>query len=456
MGKIYFSGLPNLDNFTMKNWFSGDFQAEFQNKTEDHAGFKNTLIRIRNQYDFSLFRMTNAGHFLAGRDNFLFSDEVIFEYTGASFIGKTAINRKVAELKDIIPKLKTLGIDLVPIILPGKASFFPEKIPAHFHPKHRSESNYDYFRKRFDQCKVPYLDLNHYFVVAKDTSRYPLYPKLGSHWNEYGMIKAVDSLMHYVGNIRQQRLPRIKIEKIALTDSVSYDDNDLGLLLNLYFPLSKARTPWIKYVVTEDPQIKKLKVLVISDSYYDLVQKKIASELFSKNDYWFYNDSHRNANDEAPDGKRVDKSDLLEVLKQYDVILLMCSEMNMHTGFFKSIDEIYTALNPGFNQSYLQRYEDNVRNDRDWFLSVLDKAHKTGHSLEQTITDNARFQFLTEYSKLKNKSREDSVEYIGVSMRFNPGQCKYIKEKAKKNNLSFDQMLRMDADYIYSHSKRNP
>ena len=106
MGHIYFSGLPDLNAFTMKSWFKGDFQTELQKRIEDHVGFKNSLIRVRNQFDFSLFRMTNAGQFLAGYDNVLLDNEVIYEYAGKYFIGKTPINRKVAELKEIIPQLK--------------------------------------------------------------------------------------------------------------------------------------------------------------------------------------------------------------------------------------------------------------------------------------------------------------------------------------------------------------
>ena len=122
--------------------------------------------------------------------------------------------------------------------------------------------------------------------------------------------------MNFVGNIRQERLSQIKIGKITLTDSVPDDDNDIGLLLNLLVPLSKAPTAWFKYTAVKAPGYKKLKVLVISDSYFDLVQKKIASELFSENDFWYYNSSHKNPDDPTSNGKQVDKSGLLEKLKQ--------------------------------------------------------------------------------------------------------------------------------------------
>ena len=138
------------------------------------------------------------------------------------------------------------------------------------------------------------------------------------------------------------------------------------------------------------------------------------------------------------------------------MILLMSSEVNLHRGFFRSIEEIYAALNPFSYENPVLKYEDLVRNNREWFLSLVDNAHSTGHSLEKTITINARFQFYTDYPRLKNKTRADSIEYIACTMRLDPRQSEYIREKAKKNNIPYDRMIQLDAEYIYSHSKKNP
>jgi SGNH hydrolase-like domain, acetyltransferase AlgX len=454
MGYIKKVGPPDLNKFSKSSWLSSSFQEGFRESIESHVGFKSTLTRLSNQYDYSLFGMSNAGIFLAGYDHVLFDDAYIFEYTGEYFIGKIPIDRKVSLLKDIIPLLKSMGVDLVPVLLPGKARFFPEMIPAHFHPERRTLSNYEYFCNRFDRCNIPYLDLNHYFLCAKDTSRYPLFPKFGMHWGTYGMIRAMDTLLRYIETLHQTKLPHIMVEKVTITDTVPGDDNDIGILLNLMFPLRYTPTAFPQYTIVSGPGQKKLKVLIISDSYYDLVQKTIAADIFSENEYWYYNEQVKTGPNEASDQKKIDKSDLLNKLKQFDVILLMTSEVNLHSGFFGFIEETYSALHPGVHENPVLRYENLVRNNREWFTSMVKKASSSGHTLEQTTTLDARYQFSVEYPQLKNKTSTDSIEYIACRIRSDPGASAIIRQKAEKNKIPFEQMIYIDANSQYSQSKK--
>jgi hypothetical protein len=453
MGYIGQAGPPDLKQLSWSSWFSGNFQEGFQKSIESHVGFKNTLTRLRNQYDYSLFGMTNAGRFLAGYNDVLFEDEYIFEYTGKYFIGRAPIDRKVDQLKDILPLLKSLDIDLIPVFLPGKASFFPEKIPAHFHPERRSLSNYEYFRMRFDQYNIPYLDLSKYFLGAKDTCRFPLFPKFGMHWSTYGMIKAMDTLLRFTEKIHQTKLPHIWIKRVNVSDTVPGDDNDIGILLNLIFPLRYAPTAYPQYSVVIEPGQKKLKVLVVSDSYYDLVQKTIALDIFSENEYWYYNDWLKSGPG-VSDQTRLDKSDLLNKLGQFDVILLMSSDMNLHSGFFNFIEDTYLALHPNILENPVLRYENLVRGSREWFTSIVENANNSGRTIEELTTIAARYEFNVDFPQLKNKSSEDSIEYIANNIRSDPEAFSIISQKALKLKIPVEQMLHIDAVEQYSKSKK--
>jgi hypothetical protein len=201
------------------------------------------------------------------------------------------------------------------------------------------------------------------------------------------------------------------------------------------------------------PGEKKLRVLVISDSYFDLVQNTIAPEIFAGYEYWYYNKWVKT----GPGISRlnsIDKFDLLKKIRQFDVILLMVSQVNMHAAFFGFTEETYAALHPGFPQNPVLRYEETIRNTRDWFTQVAGKAHRVGYSLERMITIDARYQFFSDYPNLTNKTSADSIEYIACCMRNDPKTNSYIRGKARKNNYSFDQMLRMDASWIYAESKK--
>lgn len=454
LGYFKLAKTPAEIKFTSGSWFKSSFQEEIQESIEGHVGFKNTFIRINNQFDFSIYGITSIPRFIKGSNKILFENEYIYEYTGKYFIGKTPFNRKVSQLKEIIPILKSMNIDLIPVLLPRKASFFPLNIPEHFQVHKRGQTNYDYLCKRLDQCHVPFIDLNHYFLIAKDTCRFPLYPKFGMHWSKYGMITAMDTLMRYIENIRHEPPSKIKIQKVTMFDSVPIEDNDIGILLNLMFSLKKAPTAYPQYTFESQNGQRKLRVLVISDSYYDLVQQTIAPDLFAENEYWYYNLSLKKGLKGETENKIVDKSDLLNKLKYFDVILLMASEVNLHRGFYRFIEETYALLFPKIHENPVLRYEDYVRNSREWFEMVVAKAYRTGQTVQQVTTEEARYQFFVDYPKLKNKTSEDTIEYIACNLRYSPISLLSIKEKAKRVNIPLEQMIHMDAKYVYNQSKR--
>lgn len=87
MGFFNLAGKPDLEKFSLSSWTTANFQDEVQKGIEDHVGFRNSLIRLRNQYDYSFFGRTNNSRFLFGHKNIVFDQDDILEYTGNLFIG---------------------------------------------------------------------------------------------------------------------------------------------------------------------------------------------------------------------------------------------------------------------------------------------------------------------------------------------------------------------------------
>jgi|WetSurMetagenome_2_1015567.scaffolds.fasta_scaffold103051_2 hypothetical protein len=445
---------PDLKKFTWHRWFDGSFQDLYSKGTEDHIGLRNSLFRIHSQYDFTLFGISHAQGFIKGKNNYLFEEDYIYEYTGKYFIGKNTIDRKFNKLKVIQEELKAMNISLIPVIEPGKASYYPEFIPDHYNPEKRALSNHDYFLELFKTLKINYLDLNRYFLQLKKQTPYPLFPKYGMHWSLYGVTLATDTLIKFIQKDHPGTIPSMKIGEIELSDSLRYTDNDIGNILNLVFPLPKVQAAYPQVTFENDPGMKKLSVLVIADSYYLNIVNGTADKIFGKQEYWYYNSKLYPDIIDNENPVYIDKSDLKKKLSEFDVILLMTSEINMHCGYWNFIEEAYQALHPEYMESHVYDIENLIRNQREWFRFMVGKARRQGATLEEMIRIDAEYSFYNDYASIQNKNREDTIMHIAIDIKNNPGWLKVVKEKAKAMNVPLEEMIDRDARYEYGQQKK--
>jgi hypothetical protein len=445
---------PELKKFTWSRWFEGSFQDMYSKGTEDHIGLRKSLFRLHNQYDYSLFGITHALGFIKGKNNHLFEEDYIQEYTGKYFIGKNTLERKFRKLKDIQEQLRAMNIELLPVIEPGKASYFPEYIPDHYHPGKRTLTNQEYFIELFRNLNITYLDLNRYFLDLKNSTLYPLFPNYGMHWSIYGVAVATDSLLKYLGKEHPGKIPGMKIGEVRLSDSLRYSDNDIGNILNLIFPLPKVQAAYPQLHFENDPEKKKLSVLVIADSYYLNIVDRIGNQVFGKQEYWYYNSKVYPAIIDNDNPVYIDKSDLRKKLSEFDVILLMTSEINMHCVYWNFIDEVYQAFHPEYKESHVFEQENRIRNQREWFRFMVAKARKQGLTLEEMIRVDAEYGFYNDYNSIQNKNSEDSIAHIAIDIKNNPEWMKTVKEKARALNVPLEEMIDRDARYQYEQQKK--
>jgi len=65
--------------------------------------------------------------------------------------------------------------------------------------------------------------------------------------------------------------------------------------------------------------------------------------------------------------------------------------------------------------------------------------------VEAVTNGEARYQFYVEYPKLKNKTREDSIEYFACTIRYNPELFSATLKKAQLKKVPIEEMLYHDA-----------
>ncbi len=444
---------PSARYFTWHRWFSGTFQDTISHRVSGTTGFRKTFIRIRNQYDYSFFRIIHADGFVAGRDRYLFEEDYIHEYTGAYFIGKAALDKKLSRLKNASDSLRAHGVELFLVFEPGKASFYPEYIPSRFKPGRRTMSNYEYMTARCREMDIPVLDLNRWFLMMKDTSPWPLFPRYGMHWSLYGVPFAVDTLTETIEQRLGITLPGFAISQLETSSTPQGTDNDIGEMLNLLCPPGNTpgAYPRVEFRTDAPPA---LHALVVADSYYINIVEPYGTGIFAKQEYWYYNNKLYPYQNNSPP-VYVDKSGLRDKLLGFDVVLLMVSEINLHCGFWNFADEAFLAFHPGMQDPHLYRIENEIRNDREWFRFVLRKARLQGRSLEDMIRSDAGYTFVTQYDNLSGKGRWDSVWRVVFEIRDNPDWFDRVRKKAEDLRISVDSMLLLDAIYTYDNTAKN-
>ncbi|MFH1160059.1 MAG: hypothetical protein V1733_03820 [bacterium] len=385
--------VPELKFFTWRRWFSGEFQEKTTANLEDHTGFRNSLFRIHNDYDYRLFGITHTEGFIRGKGGNLFEEDYILEYTGKYFIGKKSWDYKLRKLQAVQQKLHSAGTYLILVVEPGKASYYSELIPYRYLRNGKTLSNYTYLTSWLDSRKIPYLNLNKWFLELKDTCRYPLFPEYGMHWSLYSVPLVVDTLAGYIETVTNRKLPRFTTGRVVLSDSLRWTDKDIADLLNLVIPLRGSKMAYQEVTIGKEHAEPTLKVLTIADSYYLNVINDYSGKVFESEEYWYYNSKLYPHIIDDRDLVHVDKSDLLNKLTGFDVILLMVSEINLHCGFWNFADEAYQAFFPGFSDPPWYPYENRIRNERGWLRFLVKKAEMNGISLESQIERDAKYLY---------------------------------------------------------------
>src|SRR3989339_457376 len=270
--------------FKIKEWFDGNYQVNYEKYIEHNLGLRNILVRIKNQIDYSFFNLSNADKVIVGKEGYLYEKNYIDAYLGNDFVGESAISDKVRKIKEVQKVLKEKNIDLVVALLPGKASFYPEYIPARFDQSKKISMNYDWILKRSYDAGINVIDLAGYLLSMKQNGQYPLIPKTGIHWSYYGMTFCADTLIKYMENLREIKLPQIEWSENEVSENPRDPDNDLGDLMNLLWDIPFPPLAYPKISFNTDGKVKP-KVLIVGDSYYwNLQNAGIIENVFANQD----------------------------------------------------------------------------------------------------------------------------------------------------------------------------
>ncbi len=374
----------------INEWFSGSCQDSLSDYYNHNFGLRPWFVRINNQIDFSLFSKTNAAKIVIGKQGYLYEDNYLHAYEGSDFVGEQAIDSLISSAVRTRDLLKAHNTDLLIVLAPGKATFFPEYIPHRYSNNIAAQTNYEMIAAKCNEAGLLHIDLNKWFVEMKDTASFPLYPKCGIHWSYYGMYLSADTIVKTIEKIRATDIPDMVLESIEMSDEQRGTDYDIGHTLNLLFPIKTypMAYPTIAYKGLEKP---KPDVLVIGDSYYwNMYYSGIPSVLFKKLDFYYYNSSIYNDGTNVSAGS-TDNIDYINSILQRDVVILLQTDGGLNYFGFGFFDKINNELSEQYLDERIEYFKQLILSDPKWTAQVQEKASARGISFEEMLLIDAKY-----------------------------------------------------------------
>ncbi len=383
---------------TFQNYADGSWQQFIDAYCNEHFGFREPLIRYYNQYLWSCFKETNNATVLRGKDNWLFEEiyvkdhyeSLMYNYTNDTAEMRKIFETEVLRLWKVQELLKEHNIHIFVNITPRKDVIFPEYLPenrSYLHPE--GLRAYDYYKKRFDELGVNYIDNVALFKKIKNNVDYPLFPKTGTHWSNIASVYVFDSILRYMEVLGNQSLRNLEISK-KYTAPTRKPDDDLEQLLNLARPIPSAPNYYVDVKVIDDSTAAKPYFIVIGDSYHwNFVYNIPLLDIFRKVPYWYYNyiiygDEENTATLDL---------DLEKELMRTDYIMLNYGTTSLYGlgSCFLPRALLHLCYDQTIIDSVASRVMDTIKSDKKWYAELLEESKVKHKKVEDILYDLALY-----------------------------------------------------------------
>lgn len=429
--------------FDISNWMNGLYQDSMTSFKDNNTLLRVPLIRFYNEFNFQLFKITKAPEVVIGKDNQCFQIDYIREYTGEYFIGEDLINERCRRIKYLQDTLSSIGIDLMVIFTPGKATYMPENIPDHYKRKMYPDNNYRCFTRTCKNMGINMLDLQSMFSEMKDTVSWPLFPTHGIHWSDYGMYLALDTFVNYAANLTGKKIPKLRVKELQKTNIPRDQDNDIAQTLNLMFQLDETTLayPIFEFSDTVNPE---LNVLFVGDSFlFHWFKYDLGKYLYKHYNFWYYNVM---VYPEFYDSNLMNYSlDLKNEITSRDLIVLECTERFLYTAFWNFEENIYKVFNPQYNQDAMIFHLNDITKDHKKWLEVHQESVNSGKLVNEVLYSIAE--------KLALTLKPGTVEFYEFSIRNSPDWLEKVKLQAQQQSISLDEAIHRNAIWMVEQEK---
>lgn len=395
---------------TFHNCCDGSFQQQVEPYLKQHFGYREPLIRLYNQYLWDFYGKTpvTEGQVTFGKDGWMYEPWVVADHYQRQFRQYASDSTQMAmmltleaeQLLQLQQLLEERGIHLFVCMAPAKDLIYPEYLPENQDTRFDNEPKISarfFNEKEYTRLGINHLNLEQWFLQMKDTADFMLFPKTGTHWSKYAALQGADTLIRYMEHLGGINMHNLVIGPRELGKAQDPDD-DLESLLNLARPLPKPKYWYAEVKADEDTTATKPKMIVIGDSFWWTIAFQLPfGEFFSQIPYWYYNSSVYY----YPPYNSVAELDFAEEVLSADfIVLFYCAtqQYRLNDGFTQKAIEVLANINDSivfdsvaFIEREIKRTVAKLLADPSSMDMIREKAAQRNVSIEQALHDDAEW-----------------------------------------------------------------
>ncbi len=378
--------------FWRATWFSGEFQTKKEAFLNENFGLRNRVVRLYNQVRYNLFKKSDTRGVVVGKSNYLYESWYIRAAMGLDYMGDESLKLKAKKLGKIRNSLQEMDKDLIVVLAPGKGTYFPDNYPSNWADSTRTKTNYQQFKEQLAIRDIDVLDVQEWFSSAKDTSRYPLFPKTGIHWSKYGEYLVMDSLIRFVEERRGISMTNLVLDSLSISETMWDTDDDIEKGMNLIFDIPDFEMAYPKFRFVVDSSTVHPNVLTVADSYFwGMYNSGLSLYAYDNSEFWYY---FKDVYPSRENHEQVSDLFLMQEIEELDAIVLMCTEINIYS--FDFIETLYDGFYSP-EQKEIERvrriayFEKLIANTPDWYAKIVTQAEEQQISIENALRNNAEY-----------------------------------------------------------------
>lgn len=456
---------------TVKNYVSGSYQQQVETYVGQHFGFRESIIRLYNQYLYDFYRKTYNQEVIPGRDGWFYYQQNVNDYYGTEMYrwqstveqARATYDREARLMWKLRGVLQDYDKEFLMFMAPEKGFLYPEHLPKRSFDTTTINARL-YYAQKFDEYGFPYIEMTKWFQAIKeaDTLPYNLIPQSGAHWS-FSSVFAADSLFRFMGSLKNEKLGALKVGPLRESSKeTKLGDRDLENTMNLCRLVSHKNEKLLDAEVTviSDSTTIKPNVLFVGNSYLFRMNYFIPfKDMFSYSDYWFYNSTVYYGDDYMLK-KSVREIDFLQRLLDADYVVWFTTGNQMYKVSYGFVERALMALclSDDRVKNVRSQVMDSLRCDSTFMSAIDTVGDSQGIRLGKQLWDesNSIITFNPEYyfpelagDSIPTSRNPKILEYLVIKdIRNDKDWMVNMQCQKLIHNTTLDNILSMEAQNV--------
>ena len=174
------------------------FPVDFDHYFNDHFKWRNQLITANNRINFLLQKSAISKEVVLGKNGWLFHSNGIDLFRGKTQFNDDELKKIRKELLFRNEFIERKGGKYYLVIVPQKQSVYPEYLPDHIRKINAKTSTENLIEFLHENTDLSVINLVDSLKLKKETALFPLFYKTDHHWNSYGALLGIQSVLYRI------------------------------------------------------------------------------------------------------------------------------------------------------------------------------------------------------------------------------------------------------------------